>query len=72
MISVPQGSGNAGTTNALRVLGKKAGAITFLGDCAEMRGWLCCWCRRCLAPYHTGISVRCWRMYAGAGVVSGT
>lgn len=28
-----QGSGNAGATNALRVLGIKAGAITFLGDC---------------------------------------
>ncbi|NCB91109.1 MAG: glycerol-3-phosphate 1-O-acyltransferase [Clostridia bacterium] len=27
------GSGNAGTTNALRTLGTKAGAITFLGDC---------------------------------------
>ena len=27
-----EGSGNAGTTNSLRVLGKKAGAITFLGD----------------------------------------
>lgn len=27
------GSGNAGTTNALRTLGKKAGLITFLGDC---------------------------------------
>lgn len=26
------GSGNAGTTNAIRVLGKKAGAITFIGD----------------------------------------
>ena len=26
------GSGNAGTTNALRVLGKKAGAIVFTGD----------------------------------------
>ncbi len=26
------GSGNAGTTNAMRTLGKKAGAITFLGD----------------------------------------
>ena len=25
------GSGNAGTTNALRVMGPKAGAITFLG-----------------------------------------
>lgn len=27
-----QGSGNAGSTNALRVLGKKAGAMTFVGD----------------------------------------
>ena len=27
------GSGNAGTTNALRTLGAKAGAITLLGDC---------------------------------------
>ncbi|MGL4913744.1 MAG: glycerol-3-phosphate 1-O-acyltransferase PlsY [Romboutsia sp.] len=27
-----QGSGNAGSTNVLRTLGKKAGAITFLGD----------------------------------------
>lgn len=27
-----EGSGNAGTTNSLRVLGWKAGAITFLGD----------------------------------------
>ena len=26
------GSGNAGTTNALRTLGWKAGLITFLGD----------------------------------------
>lgn len=27
-----QGSGNAGTTNALRVMGWKAGALTFIGD----------------------------------------
>lgn len=27
-----QGSGNSGTTNSLRVLGVKAGAITFIGD----------------------------------------
>ena len=27
-----EGSGNAGTTNSLRVLGPKAGLITFLGD----------------------------------------
>lgn len=29
------GSGNAGTTNALRTLGFKAGIITFLGDCLK-------------------------------------
>ena len=29
------GSGNAGTTNALRTLGWKAGIITFLGDCLK-------------------------------------
>ena len=27
-----QGSGNAGSTNVLRTLGKKAGALTFIGD----------------------------------------
>ena len=30
------GSGNAGTTNALRTLGAKAGAITLLGDCFKL------------------------------------
>lgn len=29
------GSGNAGTTNALRTFGKKAGAVTLLGDCLK-------------------------------------
>ncbi len=29
------GSGNSGTTNALRVLGPKAGVIVFLGDCLK-------------------------------------
>lgn len=29
------GSENAGTTNALRTLGKKAGALTLLGDCLK-------------------------------------
>ena len=29
------GSGNAGTTNALRTLGWKAGLITFFGDCVK-------------------------------------
>lgn len=29
------GSGNAGTTNAMRTLGAKAGIITFIGDCSK-------------------------------------
>lgn len=29
------GSGNAGTTNALRILGTKAGVVTFMGDCLK-------------------------------------
>lgn len=31
------GSGNIGTTNALRSLGAKAGAITFLGDLLDRK-----------------------------------
>jgi len=34
-----EGSGNAGTTNALRAIGKRAGAITFVIDVAK--GWVC-------------------------------
>ena len=29
------GSGNSGSTNALRVMGKKAGAVVLLGDVAK-------------------------------------
>ena len=34
------GSGNAGTTNALRTLGTKAGVITFFGDCFKCFSWV--------------------------------
>ena len=30
------GSGNSGSTNVLRVMGKKAGLIVFLGDAGKM------------------------------------
>lgn len=30
-----EGSGNAGTTNVMRTLGKKAGVITYIGDCLK-------------------------------------
>lgn len=43
-----QGSGNIGATNALRVMGKKAGALTLLGDL--LKGSLAVW----LALYFSG------------------
>lgn len=44
-----QGSGNAGSTNALRTLGKKAGALTFLGD--VLKGLIAVYFARILAHY---------------------
>lgn len=62
------GSGNAGTTNALRTLGWKAGVITFLGDCLK-----------CVAA--VGVvyliygknheNIKLLAMYAGMGAVIG-
>ena len=43
------GSGNSGTTNAMRVLGKKAGIITYAGD--MLKALLC----------SIVISIRCCR-----------
>ena len=62
-----QGSGNAGTTNALRVLGWKAGAMTFVGDVLK-----------CVAAfliaffmYRGSDALPMLTMYAGAGVTLG-
>ena len=62
-----KGSGNAGTTNALRVLGWKAGVITFFGDVLK-----------CVAAFlvtyfmYRGSDVMpLLAMYAGAGVTLG-
>lgn len=62
-----QGSGNAGTTNALRVLGWKAGAMTFLGDVLK-----------CVAAfliafflYRRSDMLPLLTMYAGVGVTLG-
>lgn len=62
-----KGSGNAGTTNALRVLGWKAGVITFFGDVLK-----------CVAAFlvtyfmYRGSDVMpLFAMYAGAGVTLG-
>ena len=63
------GSGNAGATNTLRTLGKKAGAITFLGD--SLKGVLAV----VLAVHFFGSyfdgDPRVLELYAGLGAVLG-
>lgn len=66
------GSGNAGTTNAMRVLGKKAGIITYIGD--TLKGILCGLLIR--AIFGAGIDldsayVFVLVLYGGLGVVLG-
>lgn len=61
------GSGNAGTTNALRTLGLKAGVITFIGDslkCIVAVGIV-----HLIFAQHE--SVQLYAFYAGAGAVLG-
>lgn len=63
------GSGNAGTTNTMRVLGKKAGIITYLGDCFKaVFAGLCTY-----AIYHNSASsiILILLLYTGLGVVLG-
>ena len=63
------GSGNSGTTNTLRVLGKKAAGITFLGD--ALKGvFAVCIARWILAP-HTDIRLEVLMLLAGFGAVLG-
>ena len=61
------GSGNAGTTNALRTLGWKAGAITFIGDCLK------CVLAVVLVRFifADGSHVELLAIYAGLGAVLG-
>lgn len=64
-----QGSGNAGTTNALRTLGWKAGLITFIGDLGKaMLAMLAAWLLF-HEKYPHGIKLL--EMYAGFGAVLG-
>ncbi|MEE1315049.1 MAG: glycerol-3-phosphate 1-O-acyltransferase PlsY [Faecalimonas sp.] len=62
------GSGNSGTTNALRTLGWKAGAITFLGDCLKCILAVVV-VRLIYGTDHEAITLL--SMYAGAGAVLG-
>lgn len=63
------GSGNAGTTNALRVLGKKAGLIVFLGDVAKTV--LAVLTVRLLFGRTDGDMLPLLGMYAAAGTILG-
>ena len=61
------GSGNAGTTNALRTLGWTAGVITFIGDCLK--------CVLAVVVVHLRFgqneNIALLSMYAGMGAVLG-
>ena len=63
------GSGNAGTTNALRTLGKKAGALTLLGDC--LKCVIAVLIARFVFASHAGTDLPLLELYAGAGCVLG-
>lgn len=63
------GSGNAGTTNTLRTLGLKAGAITFAGDCGKaILAILITW-----LIFHNQYpdTIKLLAMYSGLGAVLG-
>lgn len=63
------GSGNAGSTNALRVLGWKAGAVTFLGDCFKCV--FAIYLVRFLFQNSSGEYLPLLSMYAGMGATLG-
>lgn len=63
------GSGNAGSTNALRTLGKKAGALTLLGDC--LKCVVAILIAKMLFASHQGEDLLLLELYAGAGCVLG-
>lgn len=71
------GSGNAGTTNAMRVLGKKAGIITYIGDMLKGVVAGCVIRLLCAYVFKIGSGDEFYSMeyvlimYAGLGVVLG-
>lgn len=63
------GSGNSGTTNALRVLGGKAGLIVFAGDCIKCI--LAVVIARLIFSEMAGDAIYLLCLYAGAGAILG-
>lgn len=63
------GSGNSGTTNALRVLGKKAGLIVFLGDLSKAT--IACVLARIVGTHFYPEMMYSLILLAGFGVVLG-
>lgn len=63
------GSGNAGTTNALRTFGKKAGAMTLLGDL--LKCMIAIWIVRVVFGKTYGDILPLLSLYAGAGCILG-
>lgn len=63
------GSGNAGTTNALRVMGSKAGIITFIGDFGKMMAaYLVVWL---IFGQNHPENILLLKLYTGLGVILG-
>ncbi len=65
------GSGNSGTTNALRVLGKKAGLVVFIGD--VLKALIPCVLTRLFfgsRPGYEGVAYL-YALYMGFGVILG-
>ena len=63
------GSGNAGTTNALRVLGKKAGFVVFLGDL--LKATIACLIGRAIGMLFYPDLIYPLILWSGLGVVIG-
>ena len=63
------GSGNSGTTNALRVMGTKAGLIVFAGDCLKCIAAVCI-VRFTFGAMHPEMTYL-YCLYAGAGAILG-
>ncbi len=63
------GSGNSGTTNALRVLGTKAGLIVFAGDC--LKCMIAIFITKLLFGNSHPDLVYLFALYTGAGVILG-